>query len=471
MGPFTRRLMQWIHEEGYCDEATRDKDWIDYANQLYDGREPIDGVRAAEADRRASSASTKTKAELLEAARRRRSCSSRRSPRPTRSCTSTQFEARDFLDDVDDDGARRTGRCTRPAPYVASTSVPPCASAGRPASASTPTRCWRAPARRRRRRPDGRTARRGGCPLDGVKVLDFTWAMAGPATTRVMADFGADGGPRRDRRSPRRGPHDRPVRQRRAGRRRVGPAVQHDDRQAQHRPRSPPARGAATCSTTSCAGPTSSSSRSRRVAAPRSSLDYQRLVELQPDLDHDVELPVRPDRAARSSTPGSARWAPRWPASSTSPAGPTGRRAARSAPTATTCRPASRCARCSAALDHRRRTGEGQYLDFAQAEAAVHFLTPGAARLLRQRPRRQRATATPTRPWRPTACTRAPATTSGWPSPAATTPTGRRWPASLDRPDLADLGRRRAPGAARRARRRSSAAWTARARRRAAEPR
>jgi benzylsuccinate CoA-transferase BbsF subunit len=29
-----------------------------------------------------------------------------------------------------------------------------------------------------------------------------------------------------------------------------------------------------------------------------------------------------------------------------------------------------------AAIDHRRRTGEGQYLDFAQAEAAVHFLSP-----------------------------------------------------------------------------------------------
>jgi benzylsuccinate CoA-transferase BbsF subunit len=28
------------------------------------------------------------------------------------------------------------------------------------------------------------------------------------------------------------------------------------------------------------------------------------------------------------------------------------------------------------ALDHRRRTGVGQYLDFAQAEAAVHFLAP-----------------------------------------------------------------------------------------------
>jgi crotonobetainyl-CoA:carnitine CoA-transferase CaiB-like acyl-CoA transferase len=29
-----------------------------------------------------------------------------------------------------------------------------------------------------------------------------------------------------------------------------------------------------------------------------------------------------------------------------------------------------------AALDYRRRTGEGQYIDFAQAEAALHFLTP-----------------------------------------------------------------------------------------------
>ena len=33
-----------------------------------------------------------------------------------------------------------------------------------------------------------------------------------------------------------------------------------------------------------------------------------------------------------------------------------------------------------AALDHRRRTGEGQYLDFAQAEAAAHFLGPRAHR-------------------------------------------------------------------------------------------
>jgi benzylsuccinate CoA-transferase BbsF subunit len=29
-----------------------------------------------------------------------------------------------------------------------------------------------------------------------------------------------------------------------------------------------------------------------------------------------------------------------------------------------------------AALDHRRRTGEGQYIDFAQGEGALHFLAP-----------------------------------------------------------------------------------------------
>ena len=28
-------------------------------------------------------------------------------------------------------------------------------------------------------------------PLVDVKILDFTWVMAGPAATRVLADYGA----------------------------------------------------------------------------------------------------------------------------------------------------------------------------------------------------------------------------------------------------------------------------------------
>ena len=28
-------------------------------------------------------------------------------------------------------------------------------------------------------------------PLDDVKVVDFMWALAGPGTTRTLADYGA----------------------------------------------------------------------------------------------------------------------------------------------------------------------------------------------------------------------------------------------------------------------------------------
>lgn len=41
IGPFTRRLMTWIHEMGGCDEATRDKDWIRYFELLLSGQEPM----------------------------------------------------------------------------------------------------------------------------------------------------------------------------------------------------------------------------------------------------------------------------------------------------------------------------------------------------------------------------------------------------------------------------------------------
>ena len=41
IGPATRRLMEYVCEKGFCDEATRDKDWIRYGDLLLSGAEPL----------------------------------------------------------------------------------------------------------------------------------------------------------------------------------------------------------------------------------------------------------------------------------------------------------------------------------------------------------------------------------------------------------------------------------------------
>ena len=85
------------------------------------------------------------------------------------------------------------------------------------------------------------------------------------------------------------------------------------------------------------------------------------------------------------------------------------------------------------ALLHRERTGEGQWVDLACTEAALDAARAGAARLHRERPLAAAATGQPNSNrnavaarWRRTASIPAPARTTGWRSPAATTPTGAR---------------------------------------------
>ena len=46
LGVFTAKLMHYICEQGFCDEATRDKDWIAYGEQLFSGAEPLVRIRA-----------------------------------------------------------------------------------------------------------------------------------------------------------------------------------------------------------------------------------------------------------------------------------------------------------------------------------------------------------------------------------------------------------------------------------------
>ena len=67
IGPFTRRLMEWICAEGFCDEATRDKDWLAYTELLVSGQEPLAEYERLKLVVEAFT-STKTKAELFHAA-------------------------------------------------------------------------------------------------------------------------------------------------------------------------------------------------------------------------------------------------------------------------------------------------------------------------------------------------------------------------------------------------------------------
>jgi len=70
LGVFSQRLMNYLHELGICDTATRDKDWIAYGGLLVSGKEPM-----AEYERVvgliAEFVASRTKSELLEAALQR----------------------------------------------------------------------------------------------------------------------------------------------------------------------------------------------------------------------------------------------------------------------------------------------------------------------------------------------------------------------------------------------------------------
>jgi crotonobetainyl-CoA:carnitine CoA-transferase CaiB-like acyl-CoA transferase len=371
IGPFTRRLMQWIHEEGFCDEPTRDKDWLDYANQLYDGREPM-----AEYDRLkrivGEFCATRTKAELLEAACTRGLLIAPVAT-PDDVLHSAQFAARDYFDQVADDVLAAT-TVVAPGPWVRSSVASPLRLGRAPrlgehtdevlAVAWSPRAAPPAPASPGVRRP----------PLEGVNVLDLTWAMAGPATTRVMADFGAS-----------------VIRIETSGHldvaRTIGPFVKDT-----------PGNDASGLLFNMTSGKRSISvdlgqPAGREVLddlvrwadvvvesfSPRGraalDLGYERLAALRPGLIMVSSClfgqsgPLQ--RYAGFGTMGASLAGffhlTGWP--DRPPCGPFG---------AYSDYPAPRFGLCAllAALDHRRRTGEGQYLDFAQAEAGVHFLTP-----------------------------------------------------------------------------------------------
>jgi crotonobetainyl-CoA:carnitine CoA-transferase CaiB-like acyl-CoA transferase len=211
-------------------------------------------------------------------------------------------------------------------------------------------------------------------PLDDVKVVDFMWALAGPGTTRTLADHGAtvvriESANRVD------------------GARTVGPFI--DNKPANDRSglfgtynagklglsldlSKPQARGVV-LDLVRWADVVCESFSPKAMRAWR--LDYQSLREVKPDLIM-LSSCLMGQSGPMSAFVGFGNMAAAvagfyhlcgWP--DRAPSGPFGAYTDYIAPR-------FGAIAVLAALDYRRRTGKGQYIDQSQAESALHFLGP-----------------------------------------------------------------------------------------------
>ncbi|MDP6604946.1 MAG: CoA transferase, partial [Dehalococcoidia bacterium] len=374
IGPFSRSLMEWIHEEGFCDEATRDKDWIGYTELLISGEEPPEEYQRV-LDVIAAFARTKTKAELLEAALERRLLIA---PMTTIEdlASSDQFAARAYWREHDPAGASRVVRYPGPfarfgerpieyrraAPDIGQHNDDVLASDGgqRPAAAV-------------RGRGEGAASASGGGALAGLKVLDLMWVMAGPAATRVLADYGAtivrvESTSRVDTARglvPFHGGEPGPENSALFGNMNAGKLGLTLDLTKEE--------GRAVAMDLARWADVVTESFSPK-AMRGWGLDYDSLRAIKPDiimLSSNLFGQTGPlSMFAGFGTMGAAI------AGFNSVIGWPDRAPAMAAAYSDYVSPRFTVAALLAALDHRDRTGEGQYIDFSQAESSMHFLTP-----------------------------------------------------------------------------------------------
>ena len=369
IGPFTQRLMAVMHEEGFVDEATRDKDWIGYTGLLMSGQEPLSELQRC-ITAIASFTSSHTKAELF-----RMGVEKGLLIVPVATLAevahSEQLESRHFFQDIDH--PERGANVRYPGAFA---------------------RFAASPIRYRRRPPllgehnaeiasevratAGLIAtpapRNRALPLAGIKVLDLMWVIAGPWGSRYLADYGAT-----------------VVKLESPNRvdtlRTIGPFKDHI-------PGPERSAGFATVnagkqSITVNVGSAEGRDVAMKLAAwadvvtesfapgalARMGFGYEELKKVNPGLIL-ISSCLNGQTGPFASLAGFGTMGLHlagfgelagWP--DRPPAGPAGAYTDYLAPKFT-------AAAILAALDHRRRTGEGQYIDLSQGEASAHFLAP-----------------------------------------------------------------------------------------------
>lgn len=188
IGGATNRLMQCIFEHGLCDQATRDIDWMTFDAKLTSGAVPMTEYERLKGILESFTRSL-TKAELLKLALER---SLLVAPVATidEVVNSPQFGARGYWASIAhpeaDVEVRYPGAFAKfsESPITFRRQPPQLGAHNDEVMKEWAPRATEA-------RPTVITPVRDELPLAGLKVVDLFWAMAGPATTRVMADYGA----------------------------------------------------------------------------------------------------------------------------------------------------------------------------------------------------------------------------------------------------------------------------------------
>ena len=193
IGPFGARLFEWMHAQGGCADSDLEIDWIHFVEGVITGRIPpteYERIQQVAADFTA----TRTKAELLELALDQRLLIV---PVTTVAdvVESPQYTERDFWRDIPTaglDSVRYPGPLAQFSATPLDISMPP-----PPVGEHTDEVLAEAVSGTAAPVSDALVAvanashRDPSLPLADVKILDFMWVMAGPGSTRVLADWGA----------------------------------------------------------------------------------------------------------------------------------------------------------------------------------------------------------------------------------------------------------------------------------------